>query len=264
MRFLLVDGTNVVMRYAFAMLPDVMSSSERAPLTPEDIEKVMSGVEHSIRKCAETTGCTHAIITLDSNQDSWRKAIYPEYKKSRPPITSEWSNRLQMYLNARGWLVLRQPSYEADDIIATLSARLTAAAKGHTVLSGDSDLLALASSLCTVVQFGRGDEPRYVPRPSSWVVEKYGVTPNMLRLYKALVGESGDGIPGVRGIGPKKALKILAQSVGDHEILRGLVNLHSGTARMEFDQMLACVTLNAKVPIDPIAPSRCVIPTEEK
>lgn len=260
MRFLLVDGTNVVMRYAFAMLPDVMSSEKRTPLTPEDVEKVMAAVEHSIRKCADTAGCTHAIIAVDSAVDSWRKAIFPEYKKARPPITSEWSNRLHMYLSARGWLVLRQPSYEADDILATLSARLTAAAKGHTILSGDSDLLACVSSLCTVMQFGRGDEPRYVPRPSAFVMEKYGVLPMHLRLFKALVGEPGDGVPGVRGVGPKKAAKLLVQSVGDHEILRGLVNLHSGTALAEFDQMLACVTLNAKVPLDPIAPSRCAIP----
>lgn len=263
MRVLLVDGTNVVMRYAFAMLPDVMSSEKRAPLTPDDVEKVMAAVEHSIRKCAQTSGCTHAIIALDSNVDSWRKAIYAEYKKSRPPITNEWSNRLQMYLGPRGWLVLRAPTYEADDIIATLSSRLTAAMKPHAVLSGDSDLLALASSLCTVMQFGRGDEPRYVPRPSGWVEEKYGVPPRFLRFYKALVGETGDGVPGVRGVGPKKAAKLLAQSACDHEILRGIVNLHSGTSLAEFDQMLACVTLNTKVPLEPIAPSKCAIPSEE-
>lgn len=259
MKILLVDGTNVVMRYAFAMLPDILADRTRKA-TDADIEKVMKAVDHAIRECAKVAGCTHAIICLDSVGELWRKAVYPDYKKNRNTITAPWVNMLHTWFTAKGWLVLRYPTQEADDLLATLATRIQAAGKSCAVLSGDSDLLALVSPTCNVFQFGRNQEPRYVERDRRAVEIKYGVTPELLRFYKALVGETGDGIPGVRGVGEKKAAKLLKMATYDHGLLRGLLPTHSGSAVEEFDQMLALVTLNTKVPLDQIAPSQCVIP----
>lgn len=262
MRLLLVDGTNVVMRYAFAMLPDVMSDT-RVPVTPEMIERVMKGVEKAIRECAAKALCTHVVVAVDSNTPSWRKAIYPEYKKGRVTITADWINRATFYLNPRGWIVLRSPEQEADDVIATLADRVTSTGRNCAVLSNDSDLLALVGEHCDVWQFGRGDEPRFVRRDAEYVQQKFGVQPGALRLYKSLVGESGDDLPGVRGCGPKKAATLLKMAECDHATLRGLLPTFSGNALEQFDQMLAVVTLNKKVPLDPISPARCAIPEEK-
>lgn len=267
MRVLLVDGTNVVMRYAHAMLPDVVSGSARGA-TDDEVLKVLAAVERAIREAAAATRSTHAIIATDSAVDPWRKQVYPEYKAHRKGITSIWSNRLFLYLSPRGWLCLRHPGEEADDVIATLATRLAAARKYAAVLSGDSDLLALASETTQCYQFGKPPlEPRFIERAPSYVVAKFGVAPERLHLYKALVGEPGDNLPGVYRVGDKKARKLLDLVIYDErgqgvDSLRRLLANHSMTAVAEFDLALKLATLNANVPLDPIQPARCAIPEE--
>lgn len=263
MRVLLVDGTNVIIRYAHAMLPDVMQSRDRVQVRTEDADRVCKAVESALFEAAEFTKSTHAIVALDSiSEPSWRKAVYPDYKCSRTTITGAWSARLARYLAGR-WLTLAAPSYEADDVIATLAERLGVAGKPAVVLSGDSDLLALIDPDrdCRMIQFSnKRDEPRFLHREYSYVVDKYGVPPKALRLWKALVGEPGDDLPGVRKVGPKKAATLLAFANNDLVTLRGLMPTATPTGLAEFDQMLAVVTLNTKVPLEPIDPKLCKLP----
>lgn len=268
MRVLLVDGTNVVMRYAHAMLPDVVAGSVRGA-SDEETTKVLAGVERAIREAAALVKATHAIIATDSAVDPWRKALYPEYKAHRKGITSIWSNRLFLYLSPRGWLCLRHPGEEADDVIATIAVRLKLASKHAIVLSGDSDLLALMGDGCHVMQFGNKakGEDRFLLRSPSYVVSKFGVVPGRLHLYKALVGEPGDNLPGVHRVGDKKARKLLDLVMYDERdggvgSLRRLLSAHSATAVEEFDLALKLAVLNVAVPLDPIQPARCAIPGE--
>jgi len=72
MRLLLVDGANVVRRYAFAMLRD-----RQADPTAADVASVLSGVERAIRDCALLAGCRHAVIAIDVEGPTWRHEIYP-------------------------------------------------------------------------------------------------------------------------------------------------------------------------------------------
>ncbi len=265
MRVLLVDGTNVIMRYAHAMLPDAATGRDRGP-SQEEVEKVLAAVERALREAAELVKATHAIIATDSSVDSWRKKLYPEYKSNRTTVTSVWSNRLFLYLSPRGWLCLRYPGEEADDVLATLAVRLTTRAVPGVILSGDSDLLALMGDAVRVVQFGnkqKGEE-RFVLRTPAYVMAKYGVGPERLHLYKALVGEPGDGLPGVHKVGDKKARKLLDLAIydsrGGEDTLRTLLGNHSATAVEEFDLALKLVQMNTDIPLDPIQPARCAIP----
>lgn len=270
MRVLLVDGTNVVIRYAHAMLPVEMASrGESVKIRTEDVQRVVVAVERAMYEAAEFTKSTHAIVAVDSlAEPSWRKAVYPDYKCTRTTITGAWSLKLSQYLGSRGWFGLTAPSYEADDILATMAARLGVAGKSAVILSGDSDLLALVNpdTDCRVIQFGSkaAGEGRFVERPFSYVLDRYGVAPRDLRFWKALVGEPGDDLPGVKGIGKKKAAAILRYAMTDSGVdlptLRGLMPSHGGGALETFDQMLAVVTLNSKVPFGQIAPSSITIP----
>lgn len=272
MRVLLVDGTNVVIRYAHAMLPVEMASrGESVKIRKEDVDRVCRAVEGAMYEAAAFTKSTHAIVAVDSlSEPSWRKAVYPDYKCTRTTITSAWSLKLSQYLGVRGWFGLTAPSYEADDILATMAARLTSAGRPGVILSGDSDLLALVNpdADIRVIQFGnRATEGRFVERTYAYVLDRYGVAPRDLRFWKALVGEPGDDLPGVKGIGKKKAetlLRFASTETGvDVATLRGLLPQHGGGAVEQFDTMNAVVTLNSKVPFGQIVPATCIIPPKK-
>lgn len=256
MKVLLIDGTNVIMRYAFAMVPHMMDPGyPGGRLDQEEVERVLRAAEKAFRECALEAEATHMIVALDSGLPGDRRARFPDYKAKRQQSTNVWSNRLTMHLNKRGILALRWPEFEADDVIATLVARIGRAGGTCAVLSGDSDLLQLASLWCDVFQFGGPNEPRFVARSMKWIAEKYEIPhANMLTLYKALVGEPGDGIPGVRGIGRKKAAALL-QQYQTAEALRtsGKIDLE------QFDLMLYLVMLREDVPLDPVQPKDCRI-----
>lgn len=250
---LLVDGTNLVMRYASAMCADVNEP------VGDDVARVCAGVRRAILECCEVAGATHVIVALDSGLGSWRREIFPAYKAHRTTKTLAWTNRLSIMLNLTGVMCVREPDFEADDIIATLVTRAQKAGKLVSVLSGDSDMLQLASLSCTVYQFGRQSEPKFVVRPTPWIKEKYEIaSAGHLGLYKALVGEPGDGLPGVPGVGPVKAKKLLslAQNPDDiAQLLKGEVEVEA------FKLALNLVTLRDDVPIEPIPGNECRVRT---
>lgn len=252
------------------MLPVEMASrGEKVQIKTEDVRRVLVAVERVMYEAAAFTKSTHAIVAVDSlSEPSWRKAIYPDYKCTRTTITSAWSMRLGKYLGERGWFILGAPTYEADDLIATVAARLGAAGRSSVILSGDSDLLACINpdTDCRMIQFGNkhANEGRFVDRPASYVIDKYGVAPRDLRFWKALVGEPGDDLPGVKGIGQKKAATLLRFAMTDTGVdlptLRGLLPQHGANALEQFDVMNAVVTLNHKVPLGQFVPSAITIP----
>lgn len=248
---LIVDGTNVVMRYASAMAP-----IDREATEPE-ADKIVAAVHRAILACAEETKATHLIVALDSGVGSWRRDIYPAYKHNRTVKTLAWTNRLNLNLSANGIMCVRTPEYEADDIIATLAKRTALSGRFTVVLSGDSDLLQLSSLSCVVYQFGKSPEPKFVARTMAWVREKYEIaSAGHLVLYKALVGETGDGLPGVPGIGPVKAKRLLdlAPALDDiPKMLKGEVEDEA------YRLALTLVTLRTDVPIPPIHPHDCRI-----
>ncbi len=254
MRILLVDGTNIVMRYAHAMMPDIVALGGKAPVS--DVDNVMAAVERAIREVAKLANCTHAIVALDSGVESRRKQLYPDYKGKRIDATLPWSNRLAIWLHGHGMMTLRWPGEEADDVIATLVARINRAEKTCAILSGDGDMLQLASPFCEVYQFGRGDEPKYVLREMSWITAKYGLQhAGQLVLYKALVGDTSDNLPGVKGVGKVKAQTLL-RMFQTADALRASAMVPPE----QFNLMLQLVTLNDAVPLDPIVPAQCRIP----
>jgi DNA polymerase-1 len=255
-RMLLVDGTNIVMRYAHAMAPDFVREPEN-PAAKESIERVANACVRAILECADVSGSTHAIIAFDG-PNSWRKHRYPEYKASRTVSTRVWSDALRSTCEASGLRTVTCEQFEADDVIATLEHRIRESGRKTAVLSGDSDLLVLASDSCNVYQFGRKEEPRYAWREQRWICEKYGIaSAQRLRDYKAIVGESGESLSGISGYGPKKALQLL-ERFGTADALLQSVALTDAN-REQLALMLELVTLRTDVPITAISPAECRI-----
>jgi DNA polymerase-1 len=194
------------------------------------------------------------IVALDSGIASWRREMFPEYKAKRVTATNVWSNRLALHLNGAGLLCLRWPGDEADDIVATLALRASAKGSRPAVLSGDSDLLARLADLADVYQFGGKGEPRHVLRSSEWVCEKYHCRlAEGVWAYKALVGEPGDGVPGVPQIGPVKARRLLELAPAIEDIPKMLKESEAEAYALA----LELVTLRTDVPLAPIHPASC-------
>jgi 5'-3' exonuclease len=255
----LLDGTNLVMRYASAMLPDPTAAS------PVEVEKVLRAVLRCVREFCAAVGARHAILAVDSTGDSWRRARYPDYKANRPPgVTGVWSNRLAVAGHEAGFRVERAFSYEADDVIATLAARLGAAGLRAAVLSGDSDLLQVASLWTTCYTFGGKDEPRFKPLGLADIAAKYELPrASFLAYYKAIVGEKGDNLPGVRGVGPVKARALLsnATALPDAQAVSLLVAARYGPAAgEEFLLMHDLVRLCDDLPLDGLTLASCRVP----
>jgi DNA polymerase-1 len=250
MTLLLVDGSNVLLRCAFG-----------GDIPPEQSTPTACGM---IDRAAKELGATHLVIALDCpGVPSWRKLEYAEYKANRERDTSLWLTVGADEMARRGYLLAAHPGFEADDVLATIALRSIARTK-VAVLSGDTDLLPLTASGIDVVRpLSGGDFQTFT---ASDVCEKYQIpAAYLLYDYKAMVGETGDNVPGVPGIGPKKAALLLHKLGGLKEIIHAghggynkesaLVAQHEATAL----RALRLVSLRPDAPVPPIVPSSCAV-----
>jgi DNA polymerase-1 len=158
---------------------------------------------------------THVAAVFDSGRAStFRREIYPEYKANRPEPPDDLKSQFPLVIEIlSGFRIptLQLPFFEADDIIATLAKWGREAGMPVTVVSSDKDLMQLADES---IQLLDTMKDRVFDREG--VFEKFGVYPEQLGDYLALVGDSSDNVPGVPGVGPKTATKLLTEH-GDLE-----------------------------------------------
>lgn len=249
MGLLLVDGSNILLRCSFGGgLPPEVS-------TPTSIRM--------IERAAREVGASHLIVAIDhTDTPSWRKLAYPDYKAHRTVSTAPWLIHGAAAMSANGWHVEMVPGFEADDVIATLALR-AGARTPVSILSNDSDLLALTAADVVVVRPTTGG---FDLMTSTSVCEKYRIPEaRLLNDLKAMCGESGDNIPGVPGIGPKRAASLLNKFPGLEAIIAAgaggysrdseLVSTHADAAR----RAMRLVSLRTDVPLRPITPRMCAI-----
>jgi len=152
---------------------------------------------------------SHVAVVLDSVAPSFRKTLYPEYKANRPPVPPDLKEQLpyvERITVALGLPCVRSEGFEADDVIATLARRAEAAGLAVVIVSSDKDLMQLVGP--GIGMFDTMKDLRIGPEQ---VVEKFGVRPEQLGDLLAIMGDSSDNVPGVKGIGPKGAARLLAQ-----------------------------------------------------
>jgi DNA polymerase-1 len=169
------------------------------------------GVATMLARLAEEAKPEYLAVIYDSKEASFRKEIYPEYKANRtaPPddLVPQFA-RVEDLIRRFEIHSYRQSGVEADDLIATLTKRWTASSPQRrvVVVTSDKDLMQLVTDRVTI--WDTMKNKFYGP---SDVVEKFGVRPDQIRDYLALVGDSSDNIPGVTGIGPKGAADLLKE-----------------------------------------------------
>lgn len=160
-------------------------------------------------------------FALDAPQATFRHEVFDEYKAGRPATPSALSAqfaRLQQMLDALAVPAFRCPGFEADDVLATLAKRAREADTPALVVSGDRDLLQLARGSVRVYFVGRRAKDALIYDEAA-VFARFGVAPEFLPSYVALVGDPSDNLPGVPGIGAATAQKLLVGRRSCRELL---------------------------------------------
>lgn len=158
------------------------------------------------RKVIEDLNESYFVFAFDNGEENHRKIIYPEYKAHRTPSPgrAEFCHRIAESLLNSGFCVLYGP--EADDVIYTVRRRFHD--QPVTIVTKDQDLFSLIDSTTVVMWWGKNFQDRS-SIDADGVLNLTGVPVEKYKLYKSLVGDKSDNIPGVSGVGPKYAKRML-------------------------------------------------------
>ncbi|GAA0564715.1 DNA polymerase I [Actinomadura livida] len=202
-RLLLLDGHSLAYR-AYYALP-----VENFTTTSGQSTNVVYGFANMLANALRDERPTHAAVAFDVSRSTFRTEAFPEYKATRSRSPEGFGGQLRILdelLAAMSVPVLRAPGYEADDVIASLTARAGAEGLDVLIITGDRDVLQLVGDDVTVLYFYRtaSEMIRYTPET---VREKYGLSPAQYPDFAALRGDPSDNLPGIPGIGEKTAAK---------------------------------------------------------
>lgn len=204
-KLILIDGNNVIYRAFFAMPPLTNTAGQQT--------NAVYGFTTMLLRLIEEHKPTHLIVAFDAGKVTFRHEGYQEYKGGRqktPPELSEQFPLLKQLLRDLGVPQFEIENYEADDIIGSISREADEAGRKVMIVSGDKDMLQLASEHTTVALIRKGVTEIEMYGPEQ-IREKYDLTPAQIIDLKGLMGDASDNIPGVPGVGEKTALKLLHQ-----------------------------------------------------
>lgn len=202
---ILVDGSSYLYRAFFASQQADLRTSTGLP---SGAVRVMANMMRSLRK--QYPDC-HVAVVFDAKGKTFRDDIYPEYKANRASMPDELRSQvapIHQMIKAMGFPFLMVEGVEADDVIGTLARQATEKQLPVLISTGDKDMAQLVSDHVTLI-----DTMKDVKTDREGVIEKFGVPPELIIDYLALMGDKVDNIPGMTGVGEKTALALL-QGIG--------------------------------------------------
>ncbi len=240
---LLVDGSSYLYR-AFHALPDLRNAAGE----PTNAIKGVLAMLHKLRRdhAADYIACV-----FDAKGKTFRDDLYPEYKAHRPPMPDDLASQiapLHAAIRAEGWPLVIVDGVEADDVIGTLVRHAKQKGIRSIVSTGDKDMAQLVDDHVTLVN--TMSEETLDP---AGVAAKFGVPPERIVDYLALVGDAVDNVPGVAKCGPKTAVKWLDEygSLDDllahADAVKGVVGDNLRAARDWLPQARVLVTIKTDV-----------------
>lgn len=206
-RVVLIDGTALIFR-AFFAVPGTFRTTTGIPTN------ATYGFALMFRKLLEGKTPAYGAVIFDAPGRTFRDERYPEYKAQRPRMQPDMRTQIpwiHKVVEAHDYPLIEVSGYEADDVIGTLAREAVEAGHEVHIISGDKDFAQLVGPKVRMV-----DTVKDVSYDSELVRKKWGVTPDKFIDYLALIGDKSDNIPGVPGIGPKSAKKLL-ETYGDLE-----------------------------------------------
>ncbi|WP_313604345.1 DNA polymerase I [Comamonas jiangduensis] len=201
----LVDGSSYLYR-AYHAMPDLRAvpGDPSSPATG-----AIRGMINMMQALRKDVVADYAVCVFDTSGPTFRDAMYDQYKATRSPMPDDLRTQIEpihQVVDLLGWKVLAVPGVEADDVIATLAHMAAAQGMDVIVSSGDKDLSQLVNERITIIDTMNGKR-----RDVAGVTAEFGVPPEKMIDYQALVGDTVDNVPGVTKVGPKTAAKWLEE-----------------------------------------------------
>ncbi|WP_284213109.1 DNA polymerase I [Comamonas jiangduensis] len=201
----LVDGSSYLYR-AYHAMPDLRAvpGDPSSPATG-----AIRGMINMMQALRKDVVADYAVCVFDTSGPTFRDAMYDQYKATRSPMPDDLRTQIEpihQVVDLLGWKVLAVPGVEADDVIATLAHMAAVQGMEVIVSSGDKDLSQLVNERITIIDTMNGKR-----RDVAGVTAEFGVPPEKMIDYQALVGDTVDNVPGVTKVGPKTAAKWLEE-----------------------------------------------------
>ena len=252
-RMFLIDGMAQIYRAHFAMIKN--------PLLTKDGRHTSAiyGFMNYLFKLIREEKPDYLAIVLDSKEKTFRHELYTDYKATREKMPDELVEQLEPLYEVISHTkipMLKKVGFEADDIMGTLAKKANKAGLVTYLVTADKDMMQLVNDKTFMYSPGNSFRPTIIYDEEK-VKEKWGVGPNKIINMLALVGDTSDNVPGIDGVGPKTALKLLneyetiesiienAHNVRNKRVKEGLMN---GKDLVHLSREL--VTIDCEVPIE--------------
>ena len=251
----LIDGHALAYRAYFAL----MASGARFRSLSGEPTAATFGFTSILLSLMDNEQPEYLAVAFDTGK-TFRSEKFPEYKATREKMPDELRpqiDRIRELVDAFGFPRLEMEGYEADDVLGTIAHKAAERGMGVKIVTGDRDLLQLVTNRIIVNLAGgkQSDAKDYFPED---VVEKMGVRPDQVVDLKALIGDTSDNIPGIKGIGPKTAIPLLEKYQTLDDIYANIESV-KGRARKLLEekkddayisQFLAKIVTNLDIDID--------------
>lgn len=245
---ILVDGSSYLYRAYHALPP--LTTSKGKPTG------AVKGVVNMIKKLVAQYQAEQVGVVFDAKGKTFRDDIYKEYKANRPSMPDDLREQIEPLhevVAALGYPMLIVPGVEADDVIGTLSVAASAAGCKTVISTGDKDMAQLVDEHTSLI-----NTMNNTAMDVAGVQEKFGVRPDQIIDYLALVGDTSDNIPGVPGCGPKTAVKWLAEYdtldgvIENAESIKGKIGekLRAAIPNLPMSYELATIKTDVKLDVD--------------
>ncbi|HET7570715.1 MAG TPA: DNA polymerase I [Gammaproteobacteria bacterium] len=245
----LVDGSSYLYRAFYALPPLANAAGEPTG--------AVYGVVNMLNKLVNDYQPEHIAVVFDARGKTFRDELFAEYKANREAMPDDLSAQfepLQTIIQARGWPLLQVPGVEADDVIGTLARQASQAGLKVVISTGDKDMAQLVDGNVTLI-----NTMSNTILDADGVREKFGVGPEGIIDYLALVGDTSDNIPGVPKVGPKTASKWLAEYgsldgiIAHAEEIKGKVgeSFRDNINQLELSRRLATIRCDVELEFKP-------------
>ena len=247
-RLILVDGSSFLFRAYHAIPP--LTNPQGEPTN------AIYGVSNMLRKLIADYQSEYVTVVFDAPGKTFRNDLYDQYKAHRPPMPDDLRVQIEplhRLIQAMGLPLIMEPDVEADDVLGALAQH--AAEQGFNVVisTGDKDMAQLVTDRITLENTMTNTR-----LDSQGVIDKFGVKPEQIIDYLALMGDSSDNIPGVPKVGPKTAAKWLEQYqtlenlVANADKITGKIgeNLRASLAMLPLSKQLTTIKCDLNLPYD--------------
>lgn len=240
-KFLIIDGSSLIHR-AFFALPPLMNKQGLHT-------GAVYGLCNMLLKLLENVKPRYMAVAFDKSRKTFRTELFADYKGQRKPTPSELSEQFPLamkVLEAMNIKVLEMDNYEADDIIGTFAVHAPENVE-VIIVTGDRDELQLINERTKVYYTKRGITDIQVFDEAEFAENYEGLIPRQLIELKGLMGDTSDNIPGVPGVGPKTALKLIKEYGNVETVLENIDNISGKSLKTKLAENKESALLSKKL-----------------